>query len=45
MLIGLMPPLLMLVLTELSYGLLETLQPLLILPVDPLTNAALRHLG
>ena len=37
--------LLMLVLPELSDGPLETLQPLLILPVDPLTNAVVVSLG
>jgi len=45
MLIGLMSWLLMLVLPELSDGPLETLQPLLILPVDPLTNAVVVSLG
>ncbi|NCW08592.1 MAG: PAS domain S-box protein, partial [Gammaproteobacteria bacterium] len=45
MLIGLVSWSFMLVLPEVSDGALETLQPLLVLPVDPLTNGVLVSLG
>lgn len=45
MLIGLVSWSVMLVIPEVSDGPLETLQPLLVLPVDPLTNGVLVSLG